>query len=90
LIKSWFDGSYAVYNERSLLKFDILLRPDRIMISGKKAVVVDYKTGESKSDNYQWQVKRYARILKETGMENVQGYLWYIRLNEVEKVCEFG
>ncbi len=89
LIKSWFDGSYKVLNERNLLKANKLLRPDRIMLSGNNAVVVDYKTGESKSENYHWQVKRYAKTLKETGLEKVEGYIWYIQLNEVEKVCEF-
>ncbi len=80
---------YRILNERSLLKPDDLLRPDRIMFSGKNAVVVDYKTGESKSENYKRQVKKYARILKETGFEKVEGYLWYTGLSEVEKVCEF-
>ncbi len=89
LIKSWFDGSYKVLNERNLLKADKLLRPDRIMLRGNNAVVVDYKTGESKSENYHRQVKRYAKTLKETGLERVEGYIWYIQLNEVEKVCEF-
>lgn len=87
-INHWFDGSYSILNERSILTSEKILRPDRIMIQGNKAVVVDYKTGEKKSDNYKWQVKRYAEKLKETGLEKVEGYLWYIALNEVEKVCE--
>ena len=88
-LKNWFNGSYAIYNERSLLRTDDLLRPDRIMISGKNAIVVDYKTGEKKSENYRWQVRRYSKILKETGIEKVEGFLWYTGLAEVEKVCEF-
>jgi CRISPR/Cas system-associated exonuclease Cas4 (RecB family) len=60
------------------------------MISGKEAVVVDYKTGEKKSDNYNRQVSRYAKILQETGLEKVEGFLWYINQNEVEKVCELS
>jgi CRISPR/Cas system-associated exonuclease Cas4 (RecB family) len=58
------------------------------MFVDNEAVVVDYKTGEKKSDNYNSQVSRYAKILKETGFEKVEGYLWYINQNEVEKVCE--
>lgn len=88
-VKNWFDGSYNVLNERDLLTRDKILRPDRIMISGNKAVVVDYKTGEKKSDSYYSQIKRYAKTLKESGIKNVEGYLWYISLNDVEKVCEY-
>lgn len=88
-IKSWFDGSYEILNERSLLKPDALLRPDRMMISGNKAVVVDYKTGDSKLEKYNRQVIKYAETLKESGFEKVEGYLWYTGMAEVEKVCEF-
>ncbi len=87
-INKWFDGSYKVINERSLLTTERILRPDRIMISENEAVVVDYKTGGKKSENYNRQVKRYAKTLKETGMKKVTGFLWYINQNEVEKVCE--
>jgi len=83
----WFDGTYTVLNERSLLSKERILRPDRIMISEDEVIVVDYKTGEKKSDKYNWQVKRYAQTLKETGAKKVSGFLWYINLNEVEKVC---
>lgn len=88
-ISHWFDGSYTIINERSLLTNKRILRPDRIMISENETIVVDYKTGEKKSDNYNQQVKRYAKTLKETGAKKVTGFLWYIKQNEVEKVCEF-
>ncbi len=88
-VKNWFDGDYTIINERSLLKKDVLLRPDRIMVSGNSAIVVDYKTGEQVSEKYQRQVKKYAQLLKETGFGRVEGYLWYIQLHKVEKVCEY-
>lgn len=87
-VSHWFDGSWKVLNERELLTTEQRLRPDRIMISGRSAIVVDYKTGENKSDDYNRQVDRYAKTLKKTGLKKVEGYLWYIHLNEVEKVCE--
>ncbi|MCG6187655.1 UvrD-helicase domain-containing protein [Maribellus maritimus] len=88
-VKHWFDGSWKILNERDLLTSVKILRPDRIMFSGKTAIVVDYKTGEQKQDKYKTQVKRYAKTLKETGFEKVEGFLWYVALNEVEKVGEF-
>ena len=88
-VKQWFNGSYKIINERNLLKKGVLLRPDRIMISGNSAIVVDYKTGDLVLDKYQRQVNKYARLLKETGFEHVEGYLWYIQLHQIEKVAEY-
>ena len=88
LIAAWFSSDYKVLNERNLLTTSELYRPDRIMISGNRAVVVDYKTGVQKLQKYNRQVNRYAQILSLTGFEKVEGYIWYTRLNEVEKVCQ--
>ncbi len=89
-IKRWFDGSYKVLNERNLLSAGKILRPDRIMISGKNALVADYKWGEIKQNEYRGQVGQYARILKESGFNKVEGYIWYLNLEEVEKVGEWS
>lgn len=88
-IKRWFNGSYKVLNERNLLSNEKQLRPDRIMISGTEAVVADYKWGEVKQNKYNSQVKQYAEFLKKSGFERVEGYIWYINLDEVEKVGEW-
>ncbi len=88
-VKHWFDGSWKIINERNLLTPNSVLRPDRIMVSGENAIVVDYKTGEQKSTKYNSQVRRYAKTLKETGYKKVEGFLWYVALNEIEKVGEF-
>lgn len=85
-IKRWFDGSFSVLNERNLLTPGKLLRPDRMMVSGKQAIVVDYKWGEKMPEKYHKQVSRYAESLKNCGFEKVEGFLWYINQNEVEQV----
>lgn len=90
LISDWFSGKYKILNERSLLTKEKIYRPDRIMYLNNKAIVVDYKTGEKKPEKYNRQVLNYAKTLKETGFSYVEGFLWYINLNEVEKVCELG
>jgi hypothetical protein len=48
---------------------------------------VDYKTGHLKEEKYERQVLRYTRTLKETGFQEVEGYIWYLQLNEIIKVC---
>jgi ATP-dependent helicase/nuclease subunit A len=82
---NWFDGTYKVLNEKQLLTKTNVYRPDRIMIKGSEALVVDFKTG-SKKPFHQSQVKKYCQVLTETGIQNVTGFLWYIQSNEIERV----
>ena len=82
-VKSWFDGTYRVVNERNILTgANGLKRPDRIMIGEDRVVVVDYKSGENESDNYKYQLRSYMRELKNCGYENVTGFIWYTRQNK--------
>ena len=57
------------------------------MIDGKKAVIVDFKTGEQTKADHQ-QVLEYIDILKQMGFTDVQGYLLYTRDREVILVNE--
>ena len=82
-VKSWFDGTYRVVNERNILTGNNgVKRPDRIMIGANGVVVVDYKSGDIESDNYKYQLRTYIRELKNCGFENVTGYIWYTRQNK--------
>jgi CRISPR/Cas system-associated exonuclease Cas4 (RecB family) len=82
-VKSWFDGTYRVVNERNILTgANGLKRPDRIMIGADGVVVVDYKSGEMESDKYKSQLRSYIRELKNCGYENVSGFIWYTRHNK--------
>jgi len=82
-VKSWFDGTFRVVNERSILTgANGVKRPDRIMIGEDGVVVVDYKSGELESDNYKYQLRTYIHELKNCGFENVSGYIWYMKTNK--------
>jgi ATP-dependent exoDNAse (exonuclease V) beta subunit len=76
--KHWFDGSYKVLNETSILQSQSISRPDRVMISPKKVIVVDYKFGLVKNKNHHFQVQRYMSLLKKMGYQHIEGYLWYL------------
>ena len=86
--RNWFDPSWKVLNESSIItvKDGIALskRPDRVIYNDNETIVIDYKTGQ-KSDEHQWQVRKYIRLLKEMGMHNVHGYIWYLKDNEIVK-----
>ncbi|MBW8325323.1 MAG: UvrD-helicase domain-containing protein [Prolixibacteraceae bacterium] len=86
-VRSWFDGTYRVVNERNILTgSNGIKRPDRIMIGPNGVVVVDYKSGDVESDKYKYQLRSYIRELKNCGYENVSGYIWYTRPNKRVKV----
>ena len=86
--KDWFAGKYKLYNECSILigeNDEATRRPDRVMIRGNEAVVVDYKFGKE-SEAYKEQVQRYMTLLTQMGYENVKGYLWYVYNNVIKEV----
>lgn len=83
----WFDRKYKVINERDiLLRFGSKVRPDRVIIKDKQAVVIDYKFGRTEEKKYLKQVQFYRTSLKQMGYKEVKGYIWYVRLNKVVAV----
>ena len=86
-ISGWFDGSKRVLNEIEILvgKGESK-RPDRVMITGQEAIVVDYKFGEQPNKRYQNQVKNYLSLVQQIGYPKVSGYLWYVELGVIEPV----
>ena len=85
--EKWFDGSYKMYNECTILSSgeNRSRRPDRVMVKGDEAVVVDYKFGREREE-YDIQVKNYMNLLKDIGYSNVKGYVWYVYKNHIKEV----
>lgn len=87
-VRHWFDGSWRVFNECPVISRDHDTienkRPDRVMVSDKETVVVDYKFGEE--HNYAPQVQNYMRLMESMGYPNVKGYIWYVNLDKIEEV----
>ncbi|MBR1732601.1 MAG: hypothetical protein IJ729_02520, partial [Alloprevotella sp.] len=88
LVRSWFDGSWTLFNEHAILLPSKAgtIRPDRVMVRGAAAVVVDYKFGAPHA-SYPRQVRKYMQALREMGYTDVRGYLWYVDRNRVEAVA---
>ena len=61
-------------------------RPDRVMIRGGRAVVVDYKFGEEHSSGHKRQMQHYIELLSKMGYKQVEGYLWYLMTGEIVKI----
>jgi len=74
----WFSGEYSVMNEVTVLSPEHgEIRPDRVMVRGSEAVIVDYKFGSEHDMQYVMQVGRYMDSLRRMGYSLVRGYLWY-------------
>ncbi len=90
-VRGWFDGAARVINERPIIGGGSLRRPDRVMLMPDgSAVVIDYKFGAYASlKKYSRQVRDYVERLRRTGrFTTVEGYLWYVRENRIEKICK--
>ncbi len=86
-VQDWYSGNYQVLNEQQVLHPSLsFIRPDRVMIDGDRVVVVDYKFGEAIESKYVKQVQRYVNSIKGMGYGDVQGFLFYVKLQKVVQV----
>jgi ATP-dependent exoDNAse (exonuclease V) beta subunit len=75
---AFFKQGIEVKNESELLMPDgKSYRPDRVVFDGKKAIVIDFKTGKP-SPYYHLQISNYAAILEKMGYEAIEKYLIYV------------
>ena len=86
-VQSWFDGTYTLFNEASIIYRDggILQtrRPDRVMITPDgRAIVVDFKFGREREE-YLHQVREYIDLLRKMGYAQVEGHIWYVYTNKI-------
>jgi len=85
-VRRFFEPGLTIKNEAEILMPDGSgYRPDRLIIEGTDAIVLDYKTGK-KEEKHKAQINKYAKILNEMGFEKVKRYLLYIDLED--KVLE--
>ena len=86
----WYDGTARILNETEILfGRGLSRRPDRVMIYGERAVIVDYKFGERTDKRHAAQVRQYCRLVGEMGYKQVEGYLWYVELGKIVPVKSY-
>lgn len=93
--RSWFDGSWTLFRESSLLYNKegqvVIKRPDRVMVRGDRSlgtdetIVVDFKFGRHEA-KHEEQVADYKDLLRRQGANNVKAYLWYLYNGEIQEV----
>ncbi len=84
-VKPFFEKNLNIKTETEiLLPNGQTFRPDRLILSENKAIVIDYKTGKAE-EKHKKQINHYARLIEEMGYNEVEKYLLYID-DEVEVV----
>ena len=85
-VADWFSDQWQqIHIENSIIAPGIgTRRPDRVMINGNKAIVVDYKFGE-RNNSYRKQIALYCSLLKKMGYSETKGYLLYVREGDIEE-----
>lgn len=87
-IKQWFDGSWQLMREWAILQPHATIRPDRVMIKGDTAIVLDYKFTDQQRRGYIQQVRDYMSALRDMHYTHVEGWLWYAFSNQLVRVNE--
>ncbi len=89
-VAPWFDGTWTVRNEASLLcaategRGALQLRPDRVIEKDGRVVVIDYKFGQEKPAHRR-QMDRYVETLRSMGYTRVEGHLLYFNNQSIYK-----
>lgn len=86
-VREWFTTDWEdVKCEAGIITPQNMRRPDRVMIKGRRAVVVDYKFGQNEERSYLKQMREYLDLLDTMERyDNIEGYVWYIALGKVVK-----
>ena len=89
-INEWFTKSWDdVKTEAEIITPSDIRRPDRVMIEGSRAVVVDYKFGHTKSKTHTKQMNDYMEIINQMGIyTKIEGHIWYITIGDVVTVTK--
>ena len=85
-VRNWFSGDWKSYPEQSLISSEgRLLRADRILIQGNRAVILDFKTGESSAAHLK-QMEEYIRVFEQASGLKTEGWLLNSQEKNIRKV----
>ncbi|MCK5220222.1 MAG: hypothetical protein KAR14_01455, partial [Candidatus Aminicenantes bacterium] len=84
-VKEWFYGKGEHLTEQPPLSKRGTFRPDRVIISGDSATVIDFKTGRE-SDSDISQMDGYKSHVKDMGYKDVRGVIFYLSSMKMREV----
>lgn len=79
----WFTDTYRVIAEQDIITpSGNMMRPDRVMIKGTHAVIIDYKFGHEQTKAHLEQVRDYMSMLQQMGY-TTEGHIIYVARNNI-------
>jgi ATP-dependent exoDNAse (exonuclease V) beta subunit len=85
-LQAFYKRNVLSFNERDiLLESGEILRPDKLVVSKEKIVIIDYKTG-AKNNKHIQQIKNYQLALQKIYAQPMVGYLIYLSEPELEMI----
>ncbi|MGE5343128.1 MAG: UvrD-helicase domain-containing protein [Candidatus Omnitrophota bacterium] len=86
-VNRWFadDPAQTVFTECSILTDAGILRPDRVVVSGSHATLIDFKTGEPRNTHLA-QMARYTDAMRAMGYETIRAFLFYIDTKQIVEI----
>lgn len=90
-VQDWYSGKWRLFNECEIIWQENgqlkTRRPDRVMMHDGETLVVDFKFGKP-NKKYNRQVQDYMDLLVRMGADpaSIQGYLWYVDEEVIEKI----
>ena len=82
----WFAGQYTILAEQDILTpSGNMHRPDRVMINGNHAIIIDYKFGLEQPASHLEQVRDYMALLQQMGY-TTEGHIIYNALQTIHTI----
>jgi len=82
-VREWFSEDARIRKEKDILvPGEGVKRPDRIIFSDDRVIIVDFKFGRE-MPGHRKQVGVYRKILTDMGYQKVEAYLWYVDQSKV-------
>lgn len=86
-VREWFNTTWQVKTEAPIVtRSGKHHRPDRVLIDGQHAIVIDFKTGSEKPAD-KVQVLQYKDLLVQMGYLHTEAYILYLATNTVTKLA---
>jgi ATP-dependent exoDNAse (exonuclease V) beta subunit len=86
-LSGFFDSGWDVRREQEIITPEgDLLRPDRVLIRKKEAVVIDFKTGKPE-EKHHLQLQQYGKLLEKMGYTGIKRYIVYLNDFAVKEVA---
>jgi ATP-dependent exoDNAse (exonuclease V) beta subunit len=87
--EEWYSGQWRLFNECAIIYNENgttqVRRPDRVMTKDGRVIVVDFKFGKP-DKRHETQVQHYMDLLTRMGYQNIEGYLWYVKDEQIRSV----